>query len=296
MALSLLVGNGINRVTNHAASWAHVLNTLVNGGASARELQHIKHKPFALVYEEILLTGPSEDKQDDERKMKERIAKLVDKLQFNDLHRRIMSSGVKHILTTNYDYGFENATGLANKRSNLARETKYSVFRRRAIAKTYVWHIHGEAAVPTSITLGYDQYCGYLQKLRAHATADRNSSGGSPFKRGDSAFDLLESQPYSWLDVFLRDDIHVIGLGLDYTEIDLWWALTYKARLKARGWPVGETHFHDWHLDEDDEQTLARRSLLKALSVEVHARRCERTFESAYDRFISTVLEKRTDA
>jgi hypothetical protein len=87
MALSLLVGNGINRVTNHAASWAHVLNTLVNGGASARELQHIKHKPFALVYEEILLTGPSEDKQDDERKMKERIAKLVDKLQFNDLHR-----------------------------------------------------------------------------------------------------------------------------------------------------------------------------------------------------------------
>ena len=291
MTISLLVGNGINRVSNHAASWNHVLNALRGDGPSRRELEHLKHKPFALVYEEILLTDPSANIQSDETEMKKRIAGLVGELQFNDLHRRIIGAGVKHVLTTNYDYGFEKASGHRAKRKSLARETKYSAFRRQVVGNTSVWHIHGEAGIPATITLGYDQYSGYLQKLREHATADRTSVGGSPFKRGDTTFDISPNTVYSWFDVFLRDDIHIIGLGLDYTEIDLWWALTYKARLKARGWAVGTTHFHDWHLDEADDQALARRSLLKALSVQVHPVRCERSCEPAYEQFIRTYVE-----
>lgn len=290
MAISLLIGNGINRVSNREASWEYVLRALQDKNPSRKELEYIKHKPFALVYEEILLSGPSEDKQADEQDMKKRIANLVDVLDFNEYHGRVMKSGVKHVLTTNYDYGFEKASDQRNERKNLVRETKYSVFRRRAAGPTYVWHIHGESEAPNSITLGYDQYSGYLQKLRGHATADRESESGSPFKRGDSAFDITDGTVYSWLDVFLRDDIHIVGLGLDYTEIDLWWALTYKARLKARGWAVGKTIFHDWYSDVPDEQSLAKRSLLRALAVEVLPRDCSGGHESAYDAFLNAYL------
>lgn len=284
------MGNGINRITNKEASWEHVLKALVPKSRSHVELEYLKHKPFALVYEEIVLTGPSSDKQADEQEMKERIAELVSGLQVNDFHRRVMASGVKHVMTTNYDYGFERASGQRNVRQNLMRETKYSAFRRRAVGSGFVWHIHGEAEAPNSITLGYDQYSGYLQKLRAHATADRDSVSGSPFKRGDSTFDNVDGTIYSWLDVFLRDDIHIVGLGLDYTEIDLWWALTYKARMKARGWSVGKTVLHDWHLDPPDDQSMAKRSLLRALSVEVLPRDCSSGYEPAYDDFIRTYL------
>ena len=58
---------------------------------------------------------------------------------------------------------------------------------------------------------------------------------------GSSDFDTVDGMVYSWLDVFLRDDIHIVGLGLDCTEIDLWWAVTYKARKKAQGFHVGRT-------------------------------------------------------
>jgi hypothetical protein len=290
MAISLLIGNGINRLTNKEASWEHVLRALRDPNASLSELEYLKHKPFALVYEEVLLTGPSADKQSDEKEMKRRIAKLVDRLTTNEFHTRIIKSGVKHVLTTNYDYGFENASGHLNERKNIVREIKYSVFRRRAVGSTYVWHIHGETGTPNSITLGYDQYSGYLQKLRGHATVGRESEAGSPFKRGEVDFDTVGGATYSWLDVFLRDDIHIVGLGLDYTEIDLWWALTYKARLKARGWAVGKTIFHDWFFDRPDEHSLAKRSLLRALAVDVHPRDCSAGAEPAYDAFINTYL------
>lgn len=291
MVTSLLIGNGINRVTNQDASWEHVLNALAPGPDLSRPaLEHMKHKPFALVYEEILLTRMSKDRRADEPAMKAKIAELMGGLQFNRFHARIMKSAVTHIITTNYDYGFEKATGRRYPRENLARENKYSVFRRRAVAGKFIWHVHGEVEAPNTITLGYDQYCGYLQKLRSYATAGRASEKGSPFKMGNMEFDSIEGTVYSWLDVFLRDDIHIVGLGLDYTEIDLWWALTYKARKKAQGVQVGKTIYHDWYTGEVEEQALARRSLLKALAVEVESRDCADGYDKAYDEFIAENL------
>lgn len=205
MGLSLLVGNGINRISDDVSSWTEVLNSLVSGGESPCKLQHLKHKPFALVYEEILLTGPSSDKVYDERKMKEKIAEVVGCLEFNGLRSRVMSSGVRHVLTTNYDYFFEKATGSLGERRNLVCETKYSAIRRRLVGNTYVWHIHGEAESPTSITLGYDQYSGYLQKLRTYATADCFFAGDSSRDRPTTRARSSGSRSWTQPDNSVRD-------------------------------------------------------------------------------------------
>lgn len=86
MARSLLIGNGINRVTNQDASWENVLNALVpDRDLSGLALEHMKQKPFALVYEEILLTPKANGEYVGETAMKKRIAQRVGEMKFNDL-------------------------------------------------------------------------------------------------------------------------------------------------------------------------------------------------------------------
>lgn len=285
MALSLLVGNGINRVTNQDAAWEQVLRALCVNELSRYELEHVKHKPFALLYEEIVFAHSRPGKVAD-LESKRRVANLVSSFEPNEFHRRLMRAPVKHVLTTNYDYTLERATRSSPIRSNLMSESKYSAFRRRTVDQMHVWHIHGESEAPNTITLGYDQYSGYLQKLRAYATSERDGKKGSPFKRGERHFDALDAGPYSWLDVFFRDDVHIVGCGLDFTEIDLWWALTYKKKLQILQRSVGRTVFHCWYSGELDESSTAKNSLLAALGVEVESRDCSGGFEAAYDQLL----------
>ena len=292
MAITLLLGNGINRLNNNNSSWQHVLLELASRNGQRHGLEYVEQKPFPLLYEEIFLRETFANATTRELTLKRYIANLIEGIRHNEFHRRLVDSRVRHILTTNYDYNFENASVNDSRGANLDRETKYSVFRRRAVGNKFVWHIHGEARAPSTINLGYDQYCGYVQKLRTYATANRTSkTGGSPFKIGNLVFDDQADQLYSWLDVFFRDDVHIVGLSMDFTEIDLWWVLTYKARLGAGGLKVGTTHFHDWHVRDGDLNRLAKHSLLKALGVHVDARRVSRTFEAEYDRLLRDVFD-----
>jgi hypothetical protein len=291
MAISLLIGNGINRLSNEEAAWEDVLRRLSEGNPIGRELEHVKQKPFALLYEEILLARSSRTGKVDDFGAKKRIADLVDAFRPNSFHQRLMSAPVRHVLTTNYDYTLERAATASYQRSNLQAETKYSLFRRRIAGRRYVWHIHGEADAPNTITLGYDQYSGYLQKMRAYATAARGGKEESPFKRRELDFDVGEDSTYSWMDVFFRDDIHIIGCGLDFTEIDLWWALTYKRRLEIRGFAVGKTYFHDWHVGAVEEAGLAKRSLLSGLGVNVQPVECHDGYQFAYDSFLTSTFK-----
>ncbi len=181
----------------------------------------------------------------------------------------------QHIITTNYDYAFENASGLLNERANLRSESKYNVFRRRRIEGKYIWHIHGESEVPNSIILGHEQYAGQLQKLRAYVTANRRSKSKlkSPFKIGKLDFDTGGRSLYSWVDVFFRDEVHIMGLSLDYTEIDLWWLLAYKERLrKMKDYIVGKTIYHDSKPENPDDHAKAKAklSILESFGVETH--------------------------
>ncbi len=297
MAISVLVGNGINRLANADASWENLLVRLANKGVTPHVLEHVADKPFALIYEELLLgmsVGNRETSETDltktERELKSEIAAQIAGLEGHLTHARLMCAGLKHVLTTNYDYALERASGLEFRRDNLHPENKYSVFRRRRAGNCNVWHIHGECESPATITLGYDQYSGYLQKLRGHATAERSSGRNSPFKARNLQFDGIPETSHSWLDVFFRDDIHIIGLGLDYTEIDLWWAIAYKARLGARGYPVGRTHFYDWHNGIEDNRRDAKHSLLSGMRVKVVSAAVRDAYEERYDGFLRTVL------
>jgi hypothetical protein len=73
----------------------------------------------------------------------------------------------------------------------------------------------------------------------------------------------------SWVNDFFTKDMHILGLGLDYTEIDLWWLLTYRTRmLNDKSMPIANTiALYEW------ESRLSvnrdRNQLLESLGVEV---------------------------
>lgn len=126
--------------------------------------------------------------------------------------------------------GFEKAE-LKNR--GVVKEKTYSVFRQKILSNTKVWHIHGEINSPRSILLGYEHYSGQLQHIRNYVILGARDE----YKnfRSNSLISLIKKRKEennSWLDLFFSKDIYIVGLTLDFVEIDLWWLITHRARAK----------------------------------------------------------------
>lgn len=264
MQKTLFLGNGINRLTNDGIGWNDVLNELANDVDGRELLKHKDYVPFTLIYEGFS-SKSSENSKRNITPLKKKVANLLGKMVFNPFHSQVMNLGIKHIITTNYDYSLENSISHSFTPEYFRRESRYSVFRQVKIANTNIWHVHGEIEKPETITLGHEQYSGQLENLRKHLTSKRTSL----FRKRHNRFEDSNLK-YSWGDVFLRDEIHIVGFSLDYSEIDIWWLLTFKAQYESRyKIRCGQTVFHYWSDKPKDEKDKGKIELLKSLKVKV---------------------------
>ena len=256
---SLLIGNSVNLLTT-GHSWRNLLNELIKFVGKQEAIRFAMEKPFTLLYQEILIRAIRYTTHR-EKELKGKIIESLELIKHNDFHKEYMDVGFKNILTTNYDYNLEKSISFPFESDNVKRETKFNLFRRKKVNNQFVWHIHGEVDSPNSITLGYDHYVGYLSEMNKYlssGTSTRKEKLLSPFKANLNDFENLGS-PYSWIDIFLRDEIHIVGLSLDYTEIDLWWLITYKEKQMDRGRKIGKTHYYYFTVSEDELDNVARR-------------------------------------
>ena len=258
MTKVLLVGNSINRLSDGPA-WDAVMSDLAAGAGISPA--RIEGKPLPIVYEAIVARAGR-----DENALKRDLANSMRSMRPNWAHRQLVGMGIPHILTTNYDYCLEAGINAKRSSANLARETTYSAFRRSRCGSLHIWHIHGEIDAPRTILLGLHQYAGYLQKLRGYFTA---SPKESPFRLGVPNFDF-ETGRFSWADLFLRDDIHIVGLTMDYVELPLWWLVTYKLRLARTDSLRGATHFYHFDAPGQTGDVAVRLDMLGDLGVDVH--------------------------
>lgn len=116
--------------------------------------------------------------------------------------------------------------------------------------KNRVWHIHGEARKPNSMILGHYYYATLLQRIVAHV----NERQASYSVEGES----IEIK--SWIDSFIMGNVYILGFGMDYSEMDLWWLLNRKKREKAEH---GKVVFYASDFDQE------KNGLLELLDVEV---------------------------
>ena len=106
----LLLGNGFNRVTDDGVSWRRVIEDLAKYVDKVQTItRDLDEKPFPLVFEEIFFRA-ARARRISEKELKQHTARVIDEVPPNDLHRLAVESGASSILTTNYDYNFENSS------------------------------------------------------------------------------------------------------------------------------------------------------------------------------------------
>lgn len=291
MGVTLLIGNGINRLeTEKDYSWEKILADLAQkiGGQYLLELKN--DKPLTLIYESLRLKLSVDGKQHG-LSLKRKVSKSLLKMVPNQYHSKFLKLGVENIITTNYDYCFERTAKSGTEYFYVPHKSKYSTFRKKKVNDAHIWHIHGEVDVPESIMLGYEQYAGYLQKIRNYLVPSKKS------KRAISI--LLETKlnrklAQSWTEIFLKDDVYILGFSLDYSEIDIWWLLVLKAECKSRfGINTGTTTYYQWVKDDQKDKDIAKAQLLRSLGVVVIEKySIGDRFGSCYDEFIKEFRKK----
>ena len=141
-------------------------------------------------------------------------------------------------------------------------EDLYNIRTRKVYTKGYpdgsthavkLWKIHGDAlrkskkyddATGASMILGFDQYCGQLSKLWAYLKGGYKSDDIIE-KSKDTEIDVAKCNTpmedkiknnqfdgISWAELFFNSNVYIAGFGMDYAEIDLWWLINQRARMK----------------------------------------------------------------
>ena len=286
---TLFIGNGINKLDSNL-SWNEMLKGIINDMDKNNEIP-FENKPYPLLYEEIYTRGKKYSKYD-EKRIKNNIYNLTNKLQSNDYHRKLMDLPVKNIITTNYDYCLENANGKID--NNINKEKKYSLFRKRISGDKAIWHIHGELDIKESLMLGYEHYAGALQKMRNYVTngiSTKKKVYKSPFCEGKKDF---EEEKHSWIDIFLRDEIHIVGFRFGFDEIDLWWLLSYRNRLiLEKNKECGDIYYYFFDRGKDNNKEKSKLDMLEILGVKLETIKLdsqEGKYKKAWDEFINNMI------
>lgn len=244
---AILFGNGINR-SSKAISWGDLLKDLVIKYSIDVDLQN-ELKPFPLSFEEMLSNKGGITSSDQKlRNLKNKIAELIDEdskiLDDYSLFQILYDSTDSELLTTNYDYCLENIVKedfqLAKRSLSLDNiESKHSLFRGYEINGKKIRHIHGELKhnrnvnstkhyASESIMIGFEHYLAYLHKIQDNVQGykDRDKSVLYRIKENSSGI--------CWCDFFFTHDLHILGLGFDFSEHHLWWLLIYRIQQKRK--------------------------------------------------------------
>ena len=252
---TVLFGNGLNRLTHGNPSWEDLLASIAK--------ENLENDiPNTLRYEAIIVKQPYRGEPEKlytsdglalydadgfalyaageivENRLKRDIADRVSGFEPNTAYELMAGLPVGHYITTNYDNTLLKA--IETKSVKRYRQEKvYSIRRHyewmgRNGPQVY-WPIHGNVDSPASIMLGFDHYCGSLSKIEDYVKGNFELAG----ERVPSMAQKLkmEEKPdlYSWVDLFFFSDVHIIGLELAYEEMDLWWILNKRRRMKQKG-------------------------------------------------------------
>lgn len=309
---TVLIGNGLNLAEKMSVSWDTLLNhlTVTEDSSTVHKLNN------TFKFEYIEYKAVRQNQFENSHKVKEAVSKEISERipggkNHSDfpwkktLHSLFMNLPCNSYLTTNYDYALEYSLNRLFRPQSHTNERLYSLKRKQVVNGKDVYHVHGECNKIDSILLGYEHYAGTLEKIRnsiVKSTASKNSEDhrGHTFALNDYLIGL-ETMPKDWIYKFFTDDIYIVGFGLDFSELDIWWLLSYRKRAETEG--KIQTHNDIYYLDTEsnakhsDAEFLAKMELLETYGVEVI--RCEgKGYKARYKKaadFIKKQMLKNTE-
>ena len=302
---TVLIGNGINRWIkdnpvvgdNYQISWKSTLELLAQ--RAQYDVRDIDQKPLTLVFDELILKASNLSKID-----LQRLALLSTYIPGDlDLNHAYSCLG-KNTLTTNY---FANYVlhGCGFMPDHLPfeiysplfpqiKENTFSLFRASKSRAKVNWSIHGAFPEAQSIMLGLRQYSRYQNHIANYLTGTISYSKVQELRsplylpRPDFEFEK-NGNPYSWVDLFLRDHIHMIGFGMEYTESILWWLLTEKFWLQ-RKFPkyIGGLTYYHVEVEKPSSHEKVKLNMLEDLGSRVNVVKAK-DYKSGYLEIADTI-------
>ena len=271
---TILFGNGLNYFSDHFIAWKDLLDKIKGDNLFANG-----KLPNTMIYERSIIGNPIsfDGLTQNEERIKVSISLMMEKFSTNDFYKSLFEIKAENYLTTNYDYAF--LTDIISKGNfqviNKSTEGIYSIRRHKVIlennkVRSNIWNIHGEITVPPSIMLGLDHYCGAVGKIDSYIKGRYEYQIKNYLKRVPSITEKLKTNSFdssSWLELFFNSDIHIVGLSMDYSEIDLWWILNKRARLKLDSKIRNLINNKIYYYTTSDDEDIF--GLLKTLNVEV---------------------------
>ena len=250
MEQAILFGNGFNRLVRENPSWEDLLQKI----AIDRDASDISMLPPTFKYEYSFLHSYTQREKSGNKEfdLKKSLADELKAIERSRMYDELLDSGVSIFITPNYDYAFSNKLQAKEGYSDCS-ESIYSIHRWRMYRNLnnkndiVVYQYHGEINYPKTIVLGYDHYCGTLGKLDKYIKGEYSFGGSirtpSMFRRlsgketlpryDDLGLKLVgHSNLLSWADTLFYTDLHIIGFGMDFSELDIWWLLDRRIRLK----------------------------------------------------------------
>lgn len=266
METTILFGNGVNRLSENGIEWKDLLKKV----SSLGEIPNLNNNtmlyeyivlpevvPLATCDGELLRFSDGEPwlvKNEPEETIKNRLKDLL-KDGKSWFYKNLADLHADYYLTTNYELYLneefsicpeEGCQGKNDGVKTLLYDHEVGI---RDEHKASLWNIHGSINVPQSILLGMNEYCKYVIEIEKY---------------------LQEEKPRrkSWVDLLTETNVHIVGLGLAFEEIDLWYLLTRRMRRIKQGEPISNQIFF-YQISEKDKYDNAVTQMLTAAGVEV---------------------------
>lgn len=229
----LLIGNGPIVANGNAILWSELIKKM-----SSRNVPIDQKIPYSLQATIATL--------DDDVSRRKKYYEVFGKeynYRENDFLSTILALPWDVVMTTNYTYDLENVLSPRFVEIKNKAESKYVYTTKKKNKKGYghillrdfnrmpigddlfkdIWHIHGEIRNKSSIVLTHDEYARQVKALLTYNA-----------ERGNEYSDFYPEIKFkSWLDYMILGDLYIVGLGMDFSEFDLWWILNRRLREKT---------------------------------------------------------------
>ena len=262
MKKTILYGNGVN-LLGGGPSWDGILK-LISKRDSLPQIQSntLKYEYIILPQEEgkayplkhgrslLKINGsPASFRINTEEKLKKSLSAELLKRGPSYFYDKLAELDADNYITTNYELFLPQKFGISLQSSETDLIYKHLCLDKDGQHKTF-WNIHGDTSSPKDIILGLSDYCKYVAKINGYL-------GG-----------LNKKTVPCWIDLLFNTDVHILGLGMGYEEVDLWNVLTTRKRNK-RSNPGNCKNRIYYYVIRDKSYDSGKMELLKALDVNV---------------------------
>lgn len=229
----LLVGNGPVIMSGNAIPWETLIEKL---GDKKNIIPEDSKIPYSLQ-----ATVAASDVDGVRRKKYEEVFSDYEYKE-NPCIKKLLEYSWDAVLTTNYTYDFEYSCNSAFVGIKDKSRSKYVYTTQKDGSKTLkgyghiltrnfnrfetefgtkdIWHVHGEIRNKSSIVLTHDEYARQTRAILQYLSDRKN-------EYADFSDHICFK---SWIDYLVLGDLYIVGLGMDFSEFDLWWLLNRRLR------------------------------------------------------------------